>query len=190
MSVTEPDEFAFRSNPLESMARRHSERVRRGLRAAAQSGFYTAAKAPYGYQKVAVNYREIRRYKLEPDPQDAGTVRRIFEARRQGAKVRNIMEQLNEEGIPSPTGQGRQWTVGQVRRILSNEVYCGTILVRGRTRRTPTPRSGCPTLSLRSSPRTSLTRCNEWTSSRFRTSVSLVATARTNGGKQSTETTR
>ena len=49
-----------------------------------------------------------------------------------GAKVRNIMEQLNEEGIPSPTGQGHQWTVGQVRRILSNEVYCGTILVGGR----------------------------------------------------------
>ena len=132
MSVTEPDEFALRSNLLEGMARRHSERVRSGLRAAAQSGFYTAAKAPYGYQKVAVNYRGIRRYKLEPDPQDAGTVRRIFEARRQGAKVRNIMEQLNEEGIPSPTGQGHQWTVGQVRRILSNEVYCGTILVRGR----------------------------------------------------------
>ena len=61
-----------------------------------------------------------------------GTVRRIFNARLQGAKVRNIMEQLNEEGIPSPTGQGHQWTVGQVRRILSNEVYCGTILVGGR----------------------------------------------------------
>ena len=131
MSVTEPDEFAFRSNLLEGMARRHSERVRRGLRAAAQSGFYTAAKAPYGYRKVAVNDRGSRRYKLEPDPQNAGTVRRIFEARRQGAKVRNIMEQLNEESIPSPTGQGHQWTVGQVRRILSNEVYCGTILVRG-----------------------------------------------------------
>ena len=106
MSVTEPDEFAFRSNLSESMARRHSERVRSGLRAAAQSGFYTAAKAPYGYRKVAVNDRGSRRFKLEPDPQDVGTVRRIFEARRQGAKVRNIMEQLNEEGIPSPTGQG------------------------------------------------------------------------------------
>ena len=132
MSVTEPDENELGDGLADLERGRRAERVRRGLRAAAQSGFYTAAKAPYGYQKVAVNDRGSRRYKLEPDPQDVGTVRRIFEARLQGAKVRNIMEQLNEEGIPSPTGQGHQWTVGQVRRILSNEVYCGTILVRGR----------------------------------------------------------
>ena len=117
MSVTEPDENELGDGLADLERRRRAERVRSGLRVAAQSGFYTAAKAPYGYQKVAVNDRGSRRYKLEPDPQDVGTVRRIFEARRQGAKVRNIMEQLNEEGIPSPTGQGHQWTVGQVRRI-------------------------------------------------------------------------
>ena len=137
MSVTEPDENELGDGLADLERRRRAELVQRGLRVAAERGFYIFASAPYGYRKIAVSDRGTTRYKLEPDPQDAGTVRRIFEARRQGAKVRNIMEQLNEEGIPSPTGQGHQWTVGQVRRILSNEVYCGTILVRGRATGNP-----------------------------------------------------
>ena len=68
MSVTEPDENELRDGLADLERRRRAERVRSGLRAAAQSGFYTAAKAPYGYQKVAVNDRGSRRYKLEPDP--------------------------------------------------------------------------------------------------------------------------
>ena len=132
MSVIEPDENELGDGLADLERRRRAELVQSGLRVAAERGFYIFASAPYGYRKIAVSDRGTTRYKLEPDPQTVGTVQRIFNARLQGAKVRNIMEQLNEEGIPSPTGQGHQWTVGQVRRILSNEVYCGTILVGGR----------------------------------------------------------
>ena len=132
MSVTEPDENELGDGLADLERRRRAELVQRGLRVAAERGFYIFASAPYGYRKIAVSDRGTTRYKLEPDPQTVGTVQRIFNARLQGATERDIAQQLNLDGIPSPTGQGHQWTVGQVRRILSNEVYCGTILVRGR----------------------------------------------------------
>ncbi len=127
MSVSEPDEFELHDNMPERMERMNSERSRRGRREAAQRGFYTSSIAPYGYRKVTVMDSGKRHNKLEPDPQHADTVRRIFEARLQGATERGIAEQLNQEGILSATGQ--RWDAGKVRRILRNEVYCGTIVV-------------------------------------------------------------
>ncbi len=53
MSVAEPDENAIPTDPFDLQRRRHSEQVRRGMRAAAQRGFYVFANAPYGYRKVA-----------------------------------------------------------------------------------------------------------------------------------------
>ena len=79
--------------------------------------------------------RGIQRYKLEPDPHAVGTVRRIFDICLQGATERDIVEQLNEGGIPSPSGH--RWTIGEVRRILSNEVYCGTSVANRRAMRNP-----------------------------------------------------
>ena len=63
----------------------HSEEVRRGIRAAAQQGFYAFANAPYGYRKVAVRDRGVRRYKLELDPPASETVRWIFDLRPRGS---------------------------------------------------------------------------------------------------------
>ena len=57
-----------------------------------------------------------------------GTVRIIFDARLQGNTEREIAQQLNGSGIPSPTRH--QWTIAQVRSILRNEVYCGTMVRR------------------------------------------------------------
>ena len=115
--------------------RRHSAGVQRGLRVAAERGFYTLSRAPYGYRKIVVSDRGTTRSKLEPDPQTVGTVRIIFDARLQGATQREIAQQLNGSGIPSPTRH--QWTIAQVRSILRNEVYCGTSLASRRAMSDP-----------------------------------------------------
>ncbi len=130
MLVTDPDENEFDAAWNAAVAAgqlastTHSRHVQRGLRSASQRGFYTFPKAPYGYRKIAVNDQDTRRYTLEPDPQTIRTVGRIFDARLQGTTVRDIAKQLNDGTIPSPTGH--RWNVDKVRRILSNEVYCGT----------------------------------------------------------------
>ena len=104
----------------------HAVRVRQGMRVAAQRGFYVFAQAPYGYRKVAVREHGIRRYKLELDPPVSDTVRWIFDLRIEGATDREIAAELNTSGFHPPTG-GR-WQIVHVRRILANEVYCGTAL--------------------------------------------------------------
>ena len=135
MSVTEPDENELGDGLADLERRRRAELVQRGLRVAAERGFYIFASAPYGYRKIAVSDRGTTRYKLEPDPQTLGTVQRIFNARLQGATERDIAQQLNLDGILSPTGH--RWTIGQVRVILSNEVYCGISLANRRAMSNP-----------------------------------------------------
>ena len=126
MSVTEPDENALPTDPFEIQRRRHSQRVRRGIRAAAQQGFYAFAQAPYGYRKVTVWDHGVRHYTLELDPPASDTARRIFELRIEGATELEIAAELNATGA-SPPAVGR-WRGQHVSRILSNEVYCGTSL--------------------------------------------------------------
>ena len=123
MSVTEPDANALPTDPFELVRRRHSEQVRRGMRVAAQRGFYVFANASYGYRKVAAWDLGVRRYKLEPDPPASETVRMIFDLRLQGASMLEIAAELNASGAKAPA-VGR-WRVQHVTRILSNEVYCG-----------------------------------------------------------------
>ena len=107
----------------EYLTSQHSEQVRRGMRAAAQRGFYVFASAPYGYRKVAARDQGVRRYKLEPDPPAAETVRMIFDLRLAGASLLEIAAELNAVGARAPA-VGR-WRARNVSRILSNEVYCG-----------------------------------------------------------------
>ena len=135
MSVIEPDENELGDGLADLERRRRAERVQRGLRVAAERGFYILPRPPYGYRKIAVSDQGTRRYKLEQDPQTVGTVRRIFNARLQGATQRDIAQQLNLDGILSPTGH--RWTIGQVRVILSNEVYCGISVANRRAMSNP-----------------------------------------------------
>ena len=104
----------------------HSEMVRLGMRAAAQRGFYVFARAPYGYRKVPVRDNGVRRFTLELDPPASDTVRWIFDRRIEAATAVEITAELNASGVNSPAVAS--WTVERVRRILDNEVYCGTAM--------------------------------------------------------------
>ena len=71
-----PWEAGAVGSTIEQLLRsQHSARVRRGMRTAAQRGFYVFSQAPYGYRKVAVWDRGARRYKLELDPPASEAVR-------------------------------------------------------------------------------------------------------------------
>jgi DNA invertase Pin-like site-specific DNA recombinase len=75
-------------------------------------GRHLGGRPPYGYRLVdagphpnAVHAKWGRRlHRLEPDPQTAPTVRWIFAQRLEGRSVGGVARELNEIGIPCPSG--------------------------------------------------------------------------------------
>ena len=102
------------------------EEVTRGLRESASRGFYISARAPFGYRKAKVNDGSKERPKLEVDPNQARIVIRIFNELLGGKGLVEIAKQLNGEGIAGPRGKGGMKTT--IRKILTNEVYPGTLV--------------------------------------------------------------
>ena len=79
---------------------------------------------PFGYRSV--------RGELEPDPETAETVRRIFTDTARGVTPGKVARALNAEGVPSPLtarakapeeAKPRGWTQQGVRVIVANDVY-------------------------------------------------------------------
>ncbi|MCL2645588.1 MAG: recombinase family protein [Phycisphaerales bacterium] len=64
--------------------------------------------------------------RLVPGDKDhIATVKRIFEMYLQGLGVWMIAATFNTEGVPSP--KGKNWNAQQVKHILGNPAYCGTV---------------------------------------------------------------
>lgn len=135
--------MAFKGLFNDNVSRDTSMKTRTGLHAKMRRGEFCGAWAPYGYLKDPE-----RRGHLVPDPGSAPVVRGIFEAFLNGAPMAAISRDLNARGVPCPseyrreqggnlqspfpTSERPQWHAGAVARVLSNEVYAGT-LVQGRT---------------------------------------------------------
>ena len=60
--------------------------------------------------------------------EQAEVVRSIFEQYLSGASLRMIKERLEMEQIPNVTG-GSQWMITAIRSLLTNEKYCGDVLL-------------------------------------------------------------
>ena len=130
------DMLHFRSLMNDYHLRDLSNKIRSVLHSKKVNGQYTAACAPYGYQKSVED-----KHKLVIDEYAAGIVRRIYEMRLAGMAYGKIAVALNREGIPSPRvywyqsiGKGdppgnNRWGYVGVRHILTNEVYAGTLLM-------------------------------------------------------------
>ena len=100
--------------------------VTRGMREAASRGFWVGSRTPYGYNKVMVRDGPKERPMLEPDPDAARVVRRIFRLAEAGTGMLQIARTLNGEGIASPAG--KLWSKNGIHFILRNEVYTGTLV--------------------------------------------------------------
>ena len=133
---------------IETMDQFYSENmgedIKRGLRESAQRGFYTGSKPTYGLHKVSAKDGTKTRYKLEPDPEDSRpmqVVRRIYDMALKGLGCKEIAKVLNREGLR--TGTGQLWGRTTVHKVLTNEAYCGTLVLGGRPGH-PALRSGIP----------------------------------------------
>ena len=96
-----------------------SNNVRWTFQRAMASGTLRQIHVPYGYIKGDDGNLVI-------DPEKAKIVRRIFDMYIGGMGIKRIAVQLNEEGIPSPTGI--QWNNITINKMLRQEKYIGDTL--------------------------------------------------------------
>jgi site-specific DNA recombinase len=94
--------------------RTFSGRVRR-----AQEGRNPGRKLPYGYGVGE------RRGEIVVVPGQAEVVRRVYREFLAGHSIRSIAFRLNQEAVPSPASGG--WSAPTLSRMLSNEMYVGTL---------------------------------------------------------------
>lgn len=109
---------------------------------ACTQGRFLGGRPPYGYRLVDAGPHPNRAHarwgrrlqRLDPDPVCGSWVRWIFEQRAAGRSVAGIARELNERGVPCPSGADRErnshrsgeaWIVRTVVGILENPRYTG-----------------------------------------------------------------
>jgi site-specific DNA recombinase len=107
------------------------ERVRDKIAASKKKGMWMGGVAPLGY---AIDHR-----KLVVLPEEAGTVRRIFDRYRELGSVRLLKQELDKQGIRSKRradrngalSGGQLFSRGALYALLSNPIYIGEIAHKG-----------------------------------------------------------
>ena len=124
----------------------------RGVEQLALSGLHTGGRV-FGYRHVPIESAleldsygrpAIKGVRLQVDPNQAPTIRRIFERYTGGHSMKRIAIGLNSDGIPSPQpreGRPQSWAQSSVRHILLNERYRG-VVVWGKTKKVHSPETG------------------------------------------------
>lgn len=117
-------------------ARDTSKKIRAVIKAKGERGERISTAIPYGYMKDPNDPKQII-----PDPETAPIVKRIFDMSAKGIGITKICDILSEEKVLNPSvylfkttgckswkpnpNRPYQWIQSSVRRILSNQVYCG-----------------------------------------------------------------
>jgi len=84
--------------------------------------------------KVSFHYKNFLGYRKgedgqpEIDPEQAEIVRRIYERFLAGDSLATIADNLNADGIATPSGNG-EWRRGRIASILTNEKYKGDAII-------------------------------------------------------------
>ncbi len=116
-----------------------STKIRSQLDVKRRVGKFIGSFACYGYQKDPKDANH-----LLPDPYAADIVRMVFRMKLNGSNSQRIAEKLNEMGVLPPaeykrsiglnydcgyrTGNNPKWEVVSINRILTNEMYTGTMV--------------------------------------------------------------
>ena len=90
-----------------------------------QNGNFIGQSAPYGYRKIQIKEGKRTVHTLEPDPEQAPVVKRIFEMYRDGLGSVKIADALNAEHIPAP--KGKRWMRESIPSMLANVHYLGKV---------------------------------------------------------------
>jgi DNA invertase Pin-like site-specific DNA recombinase len=84
--------------------------------------------------KTSIAYSRLYAYEKGEDgkpkiiPEQAEIVHQIYEQYLTGASLRNIKDSLEAEKVPNVSGE-QGWTITAIRSILTNEKYCGNVLM-------------------------------------------------------------
>lgn len=138
----EPDDLTVSVKNIinEAYSRDISVKTRSALDIKRRSGDFVGAFTVYGYLKTGDKHKS-----LTVDPFAANVVRDIFRKRLDGFSAYHIAEELNKAGILSPLAYKRseglpyakggyadteecKWSATTVIRILSDEIYTGTMV--------------------------------------------------------------
>lgn len=122
-----------------------SKKIRRAINAKQKAGTLIT-KPPFGYQWTNKDKKEI-----EIIPNEAETIKQIYDLYIQGLGYRKISIHLTQQKIPTPSMAHRKheleagqithhtislkWSDGMVKDILSNDFYIGTFRLRKRARK-------------------------------------------------------
>lgn len=105
-----------------------AQNVKMGMCAKARSGEWCGGVPPLGYKWVLMEGTEHsarKKSRLAIDETEAETVRLIYELYASGKGYKAIVNQINKEGYK--TKLGNQFSVAQIRTILTNPVYIGKV---------------------------------------------------------------
>jgi DNA invertase Pin-like site-specific DNA recombinase len=98
-----------------------TRRMQRGRVASAGEGKSITKVPPYGYRRNDDLF-------LEPDPETAWVVKKMFEMMRDGHGRIAIALELDRLGIKPPNPKSRNWAPSSITAIIKNEVYIGNII--------------------------------------------------------------
>ena len=108
------------------MSRREYKTIKRrmqaGRLASIKDGCYISPEAPYGYRKI---HPEPKIHTLKIVPEEAETIRLIYDLYQAGKGARAITTELNKRGVMPR--KNPCWEIASVRKILKNPVYAGLL---------------------------------------------------------------
>lgn len=100
-----------------------NRRLVRGRDSSAAEGKYINSIAPYGYTRIKLPNE--KGYTLEPHPEEADVIKKIFSLFLNHAGTKIIANYLNDHQIP--TRHGGLWTYSTITNIITNPIYMGKI---------------------------------------------------------------
>lgn len=90
-----------------------------------KNGNFIGQTAPYGYKKIAIKEGKRTCHTLEPHPEEAPVLRRIFEMYASGFGCGKIAQTLDAEHVPAP--KGKRWAPETITIMLANVHYLGKV---------------------------------------------------------------
>ena len=123
-TLTESSEFLI--TLFSGFAQAESESLSKNVKWGKQKSM-EAGNVPFQYKKL-LGYRKGADGRPEIVPEEAETVRRIFQRYLEGASLGDIKKELDADGVPTAEGI-KGWSYQVIQNILSNERYIGDALL-------------------------------------------------------------
>ncbi len=116
--------LTFLSAIAQDESRKISERVKFGIATARRNKVRYGNGNVLGYDRVETKVNTVKTVRFEINPEQAETVKMIFDWYLEGYGVRKIQFLLEQAGRLTAKGK-TNWDCSNISRILQNRIYCG-----------------------------------------------------------------